>query len=135
MIENADEVVNCIAEKIREILRTKESGTFGITITMHEGQPLKICEQNEINLLRRPGNRAALYDEFIAKETEKGLINEHVEHRKCFMAMIYYFGRSPTRQAASGRAFRGSALTRFIAPLRSATANAAPTIPNVGSDG
>jgi len=80
-------------------------------------------------------NRAALYDEFIAKETEKGLINEHVEHRKCFMAMIYYFGRSPTRQAASGRAFRGSALTRFIAPLRSATANAAPTIPNVGSDG
>lgn len=33
-------------------------------------------------------NRAALYDEFIAKETEKGLINEHVEHRKCFMAMI-----------------------------------------------
>jgi len=49
MIENADEVVNCIAEKIREILRTKEYGTFGITITMHEGQPLKICEQNEIN--------------------------------------------------------------------------------------
>ena len=43
MIENADEVVNCIAEKIREILRTKEYGTFGITITMHEGQPLKIC--------------------------------------------------------------------------------------------
>ena len=37
MIENADEVVNCIAEKIREILRTKEYGTFGITITMHEG--------------------------------------------------------------------------------------------------
>lgn len=33
-------------------------------------------------------NRAALYDEFIAKETEKGLINEHVEHRKRFMAMI-----------------------------------------------
>lgn len=33
-------------------------------------------------------NRAALYDEYIAKETERGLINEHVEHRKCFMAMI-----------------------------------------------
>ena len=60
MIENADEVVNCIAEKIREILRTKEYGTFGITITMYEGQPLKICEQNEINLLRRPGNRVII---------------------------------------------------------------------------
>lgn len=33
-------------------------------------------------------NRAAAYDEFIAKETEKEIISEHVEHRKCFMQMI-----------------------------------------------
>lgn len=39
MIANADEVVDCIADKIREILRTKEYGTFGITITM-QGVPL-----------------------------------------------------------------------------------------------
>lgn len=60
MITNADEVIECISEKIREILETKQYGTFGITITMHEGQPLKICEQNEINLLRKPGNRVVI---------------------------------------------------------------------------
>ena len=54
------EVVDCVAGRIREILRTKEYGTFGIAITMHEGQPLKICEQNEINLIRRPGNRVVI---------------------------------------------------------------------------
>ena len=32
--------------------------------------------------------RAAKYDEYIAKETEKGIISAHVEHRRCYMDML-----------------------------------------------
>ncbi len=60
MISNIDELMSLLDEKLREILRTKEFGTFGISITMHDGLPLKITELNETNFLRRPGNRVVI---------------------------------------------------------------------------
>ena len=60
MISNIDELMALLDGKLREILRTKEFGTFGISITMYNGLPLKITELNESNFLRRPGNRVVI---------------------------------------------------------------------------
>ena len=47
MIENADKVVNCIAEKIREILRTIEYGTFDIRLQCMRDNRLKYVSRTK----------------------------------------------------------------------------------------
>ena len=60
MIANKKEILESISGIVESMLDTKQYGTYGIYITMHEGCPVNITTVNETKLLRKPGGRVEI---------------------------------------------------------------------------
>lgn len=52
MIQREREVIGMIEEMFLEAMRGKKYGTFSVSLSMHEGLPLKITKTDETTLKR-----------------------------------------------------------------------------------
>jgi hypothetical protein len=53
MILTKNEVISQVSKDLKKRMEEKTFGEIGITITMHEGYPVKISENLTTNIIRR----------------------------------------------------------------------------------
>jgi hypothetical protein len=60
MRTTVSEMQNEIVDWVRECLKSKKFGTFGITVTMREGMPISVERTDRLNFKRVEGNALEL---------------------------------------------------------------------------
>lgn len=62
MIANSDEVMAMLSKMFSHALEHKSYGSYGVIMTMHNGEPAKLLEVNEIKFKRCPGNKVSVVE-------------------------------------------------------------------------
>lgn len=62
MIANSDEVLQMVSKMFSRALGHKSFGSYGVIMTMHNGEPAKLLEINEIKFKRCPENKVSVVE-------------------------------------------------------------------------